>query len=235
MDGHVAGELKACLPRIRKGVRQAGDALGNEFGQRKLVGLEGALLDVAVTHILIALEHAQVDGELGLSNVHRAIGVQSECAGDGRRAAHGVVGEADAGELFLYAIGSSRAISDIETNGAWGWRRRRRLPRTLVLARKRELLLPIRGRPRRPSRPRVSDLPRCPATIRLRFIFPPFEPRAGLKGSRPLTRDVGQQNAGSTILRRRTRRKNSASAPDHPQVNLSSGAIRPPHTINERN
>ena len=69
MKRHVDDELETGL-RLLTGRQRRGEADGafrNDYERRKFLGLERALLDVAVAERLIARERFQIDGESSMS------------------------------------------------------------------------------------------------------------------------------------------------------------------------
>jgi len=94
------------LAVVWKRTGDSGERLRDEYGRRKLIGIERALLQVAVAHLLVAFQHAQVDGHLRRGAIDCAIRIQCNGAGDGRSRADGVIWEIYTGQLFGNAIES---------------------------------------------------------------------------------------------------------------------------------
>ena len=96
------------------GNRQPRRPLGDELDHRKLLRLERVLLDVPVAHLLVALQRAQIDGQLRSGGVDGSVRVDNErpCHGLGR--ADGVTGERDAGKLFPDLVSRFGSFGDLE-------------------------------------------------------------------------------------------------------------------------
>jgi hypothetical protein len=122
--GEIAGNLYAGLASEGDHLWQAVNFRRNELSGWELVRFEDILADVAVTLILVALEVAQVGGELGGANGDAAIRRDDEIAGDRRGGALGVIREVDADQLLGDDVRCRRPIGVYGSVDACSWRRR---------------------------------------------------------------------------------------------------------------
>jgi hypothetical protein len=127
MYGEIAGNLYTRLPSEGNHLWQAVNFRRDKFSGWELLRFEYTIADVAVTLILVALEVAQVGGELGGADRDAAIRRYDEVAGDGRGVALGVIGEVNAYELLGDDVSCRRAIRVKGGADARSWRRRWRL------------------------------------------------------------------------------------------------------------
>jgi hypothetical protein len=125
--GEIPGNLHPGLASEGDHLWQAVNFRWNKLSGWELVRLKNTIADVAVTLILVALEVAQVGGELGGADRDSAIGRYHEVAGDGRGGALGVIGEVNADELLCDDVSCRRPIRVKGSVDARSWRRRWRL------------------------------------------------------------------------------------------------------------
>ncbi len=124
VNGEIAGDLKTGLAGGAvgggEGESDAGDFFRDEFGVGKFIGFERAALDVAVAHVLIAFEIAEIEYEFGFGGVEGAVGEKDDRAGDRFRGTDGVIGEVESGELLLDAVGCFGAGGNFQLDGGRG-------------------------------------------------------------------------------------------------------------------
>src|ERR1700691_3350086 len=120
--GEIAGNLNAGLASEGDHFWQGVNFRRNTLSGWELVGLKYILADVAVPLILVALEVAQVSGELGGAGRDAVIRRDDEVAGYGSSSALGAIGEVNTQQLLCDGVSCRRPIGVKGSVDARSWR-----------------------------------------------------------------------------------------------------------------